>query len=346
MCIAIYNDVSGIIGLKKTWILVIFILIIGLATYQAYQLYAPKQFSTEVYILCAGSLTNVINQSAVEFMKLYPDVRVFFSPYGSLEAVQRLKSGAPSDLIAVSDWDVIDSGLYGVKMPESAENYTNWYVIFARNAMCIAVPKDNPAGLTADNWYEKIISANSSAFWGRAMPWADPCGYRTILLFKLAEDYYRSPGLAERLANHTEAYVALKEFDLMHLVALGQLPCAFTYVSLARQFANVGKGVDYIELPNQINLGNASYEETYNKAAVNFQNPTTGQWTAKKGTAIMYAFTIPNTARNKYWATMFARFLLLNSEILIKNYQIPVTPSIARGNIHAIPSELLSLCTY
>jgi molybdate/tungstate transport system substrate-binding protein len=156
------------------------------------------------------------------------------------------------------------------------------------------------------------------------------------MMFKLAELYYSVPGLANRLENQTVNLVMKpKEYDLMADVAAGALDLAFTYKSLALQFK-----VDYVALPPQINLGNVEYEDLYNKAEVFAMGKK------RTGTTIMYALTIPNLARNKDWATRFILFLLGDEgrEILRENFQDPIVPPTARGDLMSMPDELRKIC--
>ena len=60
--------------------------------------------------------------------------------------------------------------------------------------------------INAENWFEILTRENVVV--GRSNPYADPNGYRTLLVWQLAEIFYDQPGLYERLAAASpEAYI-------------------------------------------------------------------------------------------------------------------------------------------
>ncbi|MHA1605488.1 MAG: extracellular solute-binding protein, partial [Candidatus Freyarchaeota archaeon] len=303
-----------------------------------------------IYILCAGSLSNVLTTAAQRFEAKHPGVSVFISAHGSLECANLLKYGTQCDVIFVSDYNVIKNNLYLVPVSSNPSvNYADWWVDFARNQIVIAYNPGTPLGrvINETNWYTLLTSGQGQ--WARANPDADPCGYRTLITLNICDTYYPDhpseypnyPGgvLAYVLSNPLNIVVAAKEFDIMGPLQAGQFEAGFTYQSLAIQF-----GLPYISLPENVSLGNPSqeYDDWYSQWSITTQASTF--W----GSSIRYAATIPNTARNRYWAIQFLAFMLSSEgqAITEEGGQPVINPPLAEGNINLIPSQILSLCTY
>jgi len=94
-----------------------------------------------------------------------------------------MELGRVPDVIALADQELFPQ----VLVPRAA----SWYVRFARNRMVVAFTgrSAGAARLTASNWYE--VLARSGVRVGRSDPRLAPVGYRALLLYRLAEGYYR-----------------------------------------------------------------------------------------------------------------------------------------------------------
>ena len=138
----------------------------------------------------AGSLTIPFDEVTKEFNKLYPDIKVEAEVAGSVTAIRKVTElGKKADIIASADYTLIPEMMF----PEYAE----WYIIFATNQMVIAYTDNSLFGneINGDNWYE--ILQRDGVKYGRSNPDRDPCGYRTLMVWQLAEDYYNAPELYE-----------------------------------------------------------------------------------------------------------------------------------------------------
>jgi molybdate/tungstate transport system substrate-binding protein len=92
---------------------------------------------------------------------------------------------------------------------------------------------------------------------GRTDPSLAPAGYRTLLMFQLAERYYKRPGLAAALLKHApDGNVRPNAAELAALLASGDLDYIYDYQSVAES-----NGFRYLILPNAIDLGDASRAE-------------------------------------------------------------------------------------
>ena len=110
----------------------------------------------------------------------------------SLELARKMIDlGGQPDVVALADVAVFCELL----MPAHAR----WYVVFGRNRIVLAyTPRSKFADeINASNWRNVVQRPGVEV--GRADPNTDPSGYRTLLVFQLAERHYREPGLAARL---------------------------------------------------------------------------------------------------------------------------------------------------
>src|ERR1041384_6110098 len=149
-----------------------------------------------------------------------PEVRPMQESSGSLEAARKLTElGKVPDVLAVADYGVIAKLL----MPAHA----TWYVTFASNAMVLAYGERSAAAeeITGQNWWRILL--RPEVRWGASNPALDPNGYRTHMVFQLAELHYREPGLAARLERALRAeLVRPAEAQLVALVQRGGLDYA------------------------------------------------------------------------------------------------------------------------
>ncbi len=303
-------------------------------------------------VLCAGSLSRVLTSAAQSFEARHPGVEIFVSAHGSLECANLLKQGIQCDLIFVSDFNVIKKDLYLYPIPwNPLVNYADWWVDFAGNQIVIAYNPTTSVGrmINETNWYTILVAGQGR--WARANPDADPCGYRTLITLNISDTFYPDnpdvypnypPGGVLNYVlnpNCPNMVVAAKEYDIMGPLQAGQYDAGFTYLSLALQF-----GLPYIELPENVSLGGAlpEYDVWYSQWSIS--TPAKTYW----GSAIKYAATIPNTAKNRFWAIEFLKFLLSSEgqAILIAGGQPVINPPIAEGNLDKVPSQILSLCKY
>src|SRR6478609_953705 len=87
--------------------------------------------------------------------------------------------------------------------------------------------------INGQNWWQVLLRRDVR--WGHSDPALDPNGYRTLMVFQLAEKFYRHPGLAARLEQASpQRNIRPKEADLIALVQAGELDYAWSYLSIAR----------------------------------------------------------------------------------------------------------------
>lgn len=277
-----------------------------------------EALSGDLMIFHSGSLSAPMAEMTAAFMQMHPGVRVLREAAGARDSARKISDlGRKCDVMASADYVVIDTLL----IPEHAD----WNIRFAANEMAIAYrTKSRYADqITAENWHG-ILLRDDVAF-GRSDPNADPCGYRTVLTMKLAEDYYRRPGLAELLLRKDRRYMRPKETDFLALLEVGAVDYVFLYRSVAMQ-----QGLKWIALPDEINLGNIALADHYATVSVDISGKTPRTTMTQRGEPILYGVTIPRNAPNPVAALAFVAFMLEKEwgmAIMERNGQPPVVPA-------------------
>ena len=257
-----------------------------------------KKTKSDLIIFHAGSLAVPFKLIADGFMKENPGIKVLLESAGSRECAKKITDlNKPCDIIASSDYTVIRDLL--------VPKYTNWYINFATNEMCIAYTKKSRMADKIDslNWQDILL--NKDVSFGRSDPDADPCGYRAIQMFQLAEKYYKTKGTAEKLLNKDQQNMRPKEVDLLALLESESLDYVIIYRSVAIQHK-----LEFVTLPDEINLKTPEFSEFYSTVQTEIAGKKKGEKQVMKGEPMLYAFSVLDNAPNKDAAMKFAAYLL------------------------------------
>lgn len=163
------------------------------------------------------------------------------------------------------------------------------------------------------NWMEILLKDGVSFV--RSDHNLDPCGYRTLMVWQLAEKYYDQPDLFNNLNDKCIGdWIYPKSIDLCEALLEGRVDYAFIYSSEAKQF-----GFKYIKLPNKINLSSPLYAEYYAGVTVTATNKR-GKVSLVKGSPIEFAVAIPKNSNNKELAHAFVKTLTsVEGEKILEN---------------------------
>jgi molybdate/tungstate transport system substrate-binding protein len=281
----------------KTWLggLVFLVLSTGVTPISA-----QERLSGPLVVFNAGSLAKPFSDLLRSFTARHRDVVPAQENSGSLEAARKLTDlGKIPDVIGVADYGVISKLL----IPKHA----GWYATFARNSMVLIYTSQSTgaAEITGRNWWQILLRPGIRA--GHSDPALDPNGYRTLMVFQLAERFYRQPGLADRLARaFPPRYIRPKEADLTALVQAGELDYAWSYASIAKTAR-----LAYVELPAKIDLSDPKLADWYDQAVVRLPGASrAGKDSVEfRGEPIVYALTIPHAAPHPQLAQAFVRFV-------------------------------------
>ena len=246
----------------------------------------------------AGSLARPM-RAALDTFVAREGVRGEQESAGSLETARKLTElGKRPDLVALADAEVFPNYL----MPAHLDGY----VEFARNRMVLAYTDRSrfAAEFGPDTWWRILLRPGVET--GRSDPQLDPNGYRTMLVWQLAERHYGEPGLAARLeAASPSRNVRPKEADLVGLLQAGEFDYIWSYESIARAI-----GLRYVQLPKAIDLSPPDSADTYARARVTVRGARAGDSVTFRGAPIVYAFGVPRDAPHPQLAARFAAFLL------------------------------------
>jgi molybdate/tungstate transport system substrate-binding protein len=270
----------------------------------------------KLIIFHAGSLSVPIRQIAGEYEKRHSNTKILLESAGSLVCARKVTElKKPCDILASSDYYVINELLI--------PGYASWSIRFATNEIVIAfnAKSKNASEINSSNWFD-ILQKNDVIF-SRADPDSDPCGYRTIMTFKLAEKYYDRAGMAQKLISKDKEYIRPKEVDLVALLEANAIDYMFQYKSVAIQH-----NLKYIELPKEINLSDPSKNELYKSVSVDVAGRTPGSKIKVTGDYINYSVTILDNAPDKNEAIDFLAFMISQEGLNIfrKNGQEPLVP--------------------
>jgi molybdate/tungstate transport system substrate-binding protein len=289
-----------------------------------------SSLSKELIIFHAGSLAVPMNQIAQEYERRNPGTKIYLESAGSLVCARKVTElKKPCDIIASSDYFVINELL----IPD----YASWSIRFATNEIVIAYQEKSKYSkeINAGNWMD--ILQKKDVIYSRSDPDSDPCGYRTVFTFKLAEKYYCKSGLAEKMESKNKEYIRPKEVDLVALMESNAIDYMFQYKSVAIQH-----GLKYIVLPKEINLSDPSKNDIYSSVSTEVAGSKPGLKMKVAGDFINYSITILDNAPQKEEAINFMEFLLSAEGLNIfrKNGQEPLVPLIGEPLVK-LPAKLL-----
>jgi molybdate/tungstate transport system substrate-binding protein len=283
---------------------------------------------TPVIVFHAGSLSLPLMELEAAFEAEYPDYDIQREAAGSRACARKISDlHRECDVFLSADDEVITSML----MPDHA----SWSFPFATNEICLVYREGNGlrGGQKTLEWMD--VLAQKKLRVGRSDPDSDPCGYRTIQALKLA-DLENGTKLSNDIVEESERNVRPKSADLIAMLETGALDAAFMYRSVADQH-----GLDYIEFPDEINLGNRDMADRYSKIRVEVSGATPDDSIELVAVPIVYGLTIPTNATQEKGAQQFILFLISSqgTAIFEKHHQ-PVLRERSPRDYGTIPDSL------
>ena len=289
-----------------------------------------SQLSGNLVIFHAGSLSVPLKEVADEFKKLHPKVNIMMEAGGSVASARKITDlDKQCDIMASADYAVIDKML----IPK----YADYNIKFASNELCVVYSEKSRYAkqINEKNWMDILLK--SDVAYGRSDPNSDPCGYRTEMMLQLAEKHYKKTGLYNKFTAKDKAFMRPKETDLLALIETNTIDYIFLYRSVAVQHK-----LNYIVLPDAINLKNPAFVSQYSIAKVEINGSKPGEKQTMTGEPMIYSFTILRNAPNKAVAIAFAEFLLQKDKgqaIMARNGQPSVVP-MKIENYDKVPAQL------
>lgn len=248
-------------------------------------------------IYIAASLTKPLH-TVLDAWAREHEVRIQLESGGSLEHARKITElHRVPDLLLLADADVFPRLL--------VPRYVASYAEFARNRMVVAYqPSSRYASrIDSTNWMRIVTRPDVEV--GRSDPSAAPVGYRTLIMFQLAERYYKQPGLAARLLGRApDKNVRANATALAALLQLQELDYIYDYESVARSL-----GLRWIRLPDEIDLGDPALADRYAEARVRVPSAG-GDSVTYTGAPIVYALAVPRDAPHPRVAGALEEYLL------------------------------------
>src|SRR5271165_352392 len=280
-----------------------------------------------VSVLHAGSLIPVFNTRLVpELAKR--GITVNAEGRGSVANANMIRAGLKDpDLFIAADDDVMERLLAGPDAP------IRWYANFATSRLVIAYASNSPfaqrfrdAAAGRALWYD--VLGTTGVRIGRTDPAIDPKGYRTILMVELAESYYHVSMRRRILGDDRNPSQTFTDEAILTRLAEGDLDAAFLY-----SHESTIRGLSTIELPPEINLGDARFAVNYRRASVTING------VEHVGEPIVFALTIPKEATNPQGAVDVAQFLIDgDGRKILTTSGLQVTAPVYHGDTRAVPA--------
>lgn len=248
----------------------------------------------KLHILVSNPLAGLFGKLKRQFAKEEPEITVSISTATESSLGNKVKTGRTNiDFIASTDYRVLQKDLL-------AEGLSNFVTIFATDEMVVAWSKQSTLSdkITRDNW-QWIVSRKEVTF-GHANSETDTCGLRTLLLWRLADSYYRSKVKGKTieelmLAPSGKKIVRPSVLQLLPLLSTGTVDYVFTYRSIAEQH-----NLPYVRLRKKINLSDFKQKRTYASA----------RHKGHIGEVISIAFTMSKDRENKTESGLFGNYIL------------------------------------
>ena len=322
---------------------------------------------TTLVVFEADSLMVPFAQIQKEFEAANPDINVEMQAHGSIQVIRQVTElGQDVDVVAVADDSLIPMLMYQTMMP-NGQPYASWDIMPATNELVLAYSSKSKYAdeINASNWYQ-IISRPDVRF-GFADPRMDAVGYRTLMATKLSESYYGVDNIMQdtigkyfsmpitastingistihvpELLEPTDNHMVLRgaHMQLLALLQSNDVDYTIDYKS-----AVIQDGLNYIELPPEINLADTNYTQNYHNVVVklDFQRFATVT-PVFEGLPIIYGMTITNNAKNKDAAIKFIQFVLgPEGQRIFRDCDQPELIPPKCDNISALPDSLKPL---
>jgi molybdate/tungstate transport system substrate-binding protein len=218
-----------------------------------------------------------------------------------------------------------------------------WLVKFATAQMVIAYSPTSKFHLDLDKvkngqipWYQ-VLSQSGFKF-GRTDPELDPKGYYMVIAAKLANIYYNDQNIKQRiLGQDRNPKQVFPEETLTTSLETGQLDAIAAYKHEA-----IAKGLSYITLPSQINLGSQAFSDFYKKASY---TSSTGK--IVYGEPVFFSVTIPQaTVNNLAGAVSFVTYLLSSDgQHILQSQGLDIIKPITEGKVDKISIDVRNMVT-
>jgi molybdate/tungstate transport system substrate-binding protein len=286
-------------------------------------------------IFHAASLARPFGDLEELFEQQHPGVDVVRESGASVSEARKITElGRKCDVYAAADYTVVDDLL----IPQFAD----YNLLFLRERVVVGYTERSryASEINSDNWYRILLRPDVKV--GYANPAVAPVGWRTLLVWKLADLYDHKMGgksIYEQLkAKIPSRYIVPDVAALEPLLESLEIDYAFVYKATAMQH-----NLQWVKLPDEIDLGSEQHADFYVRAEVTVPDKT-GQTTKRRGAPCLYGITIVKEAPHPDLALEWLRLLFSEpgQKVLQRNFLETVRPPLCR-DMSVLPKELQDL---
>jgi len=295
--------------------------------------------SQQLIIYRAGSLTRAFEPLKQAFT-CQTGIQITDVAMGSVDAARQITAGGQkADIYAPADYLDID-------LLMKPAGYADFNIVFAHGRMVLAYSANGVAAkglppIALKNWYEILKMPGVTI--GGGHPFLDPGAYRGPMIFQLAEAFYKVPNLYNDLLKH-EVITGADSTG----TALGRVfDFQFTYEHNARATASTNPDYRYVDLPDEINMSDASKDGFYRQNAVvaipGLGTQQSARTVAIPGAHVAWGITVLKGAPNKENAIKFLQLLLspTGTQLLRENGPDPISPAlVSASDFGKVPEPL------
>jgi molybdate/tungstate transport system substrate-binding protein len=300
--------------------------------------YSPGATKGEVFIMYAGSLVKTFESTIGPSFQKDTGYIYVGEGKGSVQLANMIidKQRDPDVFVSAGTIPVM-------RLMNHSPPLAHWLVKFASAEMVIAYTPYSPFFKDLEGarkgeipWYE-VLSEDGLKF-RRTDPELDPKGYYMIMVANLANIYYNDPTIKDRILSEDRNPVQLlPEESLMTTLEQGQIDASATYKHEA-----VARGLPYITLPREINLGDPKFSNLYSQASY-----ALGEGQMVRGDTIDFSLTIPETNKNVDGSIAFVKFLLSEKGIsILEKYGLNPIKAVGEGEVEKMPPAIKELLGY
>ena len=153
------------------------------------------------------------------------------------------------------------------------------------------------------NWYE-VLQTDGLRF-GRTDPATDPQGQNIIFAMLLAQNFYKQPGLADKiLGGYQNSQQIFTEPSLLSRLEAGQIDAASGYLSAA-----TSHHLPFISLPDEINLSNPDMDAKWYKTVQFTITLPNGKESALSTQPLVFSAAVLKDTKQPAMAEKFVQFL-------------------------------------
>ena len=245
-------------GFSKKLIIIVSIIValsIGIGAWFVQGNYSHEPTKGEVFIMYAGSLVKTFESTIGPSFQKDTGYIYVGEGKGSVQLANMIvdKQRDPGVFVSAGTIPVM-------KLMNHNPPLAHWLVKFASAEMVIAYTPNSPFFNELERarkgeipWYE-VLSEDGLKF-RRTDPELDPKGYYMIMVAQLANIYYNDSTIRDRiLGQDRNPARLLPEESLLTTLEQGQIDASATYKHEA-----VARGLPYITLPREINLGDPKF---------------------------------------------------------------------------------------